>query len=55
MIGPQNCFISAAFIGLTASLSFLIMIKWGKQLREKKRLEYWNLVRKNIEKGALHE
>ena len=52
--GTQNCFISAAFIGLAASLAFLLMVKWGKSLRERKRLEYWNLVRKYISLGALH-
>jgi hypothetical protein len=30
------------------------MVKWGKRLRENKRLEYWNLVRKYIRLGALH-
>jgi len=54
-LGTQNCFISAAFIGLAASLAFLPMIKWGKMFREKKRMAYWNLVRKNIKMGALHE
>ena len=53
--GTQNCFISAAFIGLAASLAFLPMIKWGKIFREKKRMAYWNLVRKNIKMVALHE
>lgn len=53
-MGTQNCFISAAFIGLAASLAFLIMIKWGKQFREMKREKYWALVRKTIEMGAMH-
>ena len=53
-LGTQNCFISAAFVGLTASLSFLVMIKWGKKLRESKRTKYWDLVRKNAQLGALH-
>lgn len=53
-LGTQNCFISAAFVGLAASLSFLLMIKWGKRLREIKRTTYWRLVRKNIQLGASH-
>jgi hypothetical protein len=42
------------FVGLAASLAFLLMIKWGMTLREKKRFEYWRLIRKNAEMGALH-
>ena len=53
-LGLQNCFISAAFVGMAASLSFLIMIKWGKKFREAKRTKYWSLVRENIRLGALH-
>ena len=53
-VGTQNCFISAAFIGLAASLAFLPMVKWGKKFRERQRMQYWNLVRKNIQLGAVH-
>ena len=53
-LGTQNCFVSAAFVGLVASLSFLLMVKWGKRLRKAKQGKYWDLVRKNIQLGALH-
>lgn len=43
-MGLQNCFISAAFVGLVASSAFLIMIVYGKTFREKSRVKYWKLV-----------
>lgn len=43
-LGLQNCFISAAFIGMAASAVFLVMIVRGKQLRARTQVEYWNLV-----------
>ena len=53
-LGTENCFISAAFIGLAVSAVFLIMIWKGKSFREKYRLKYWNLVRKHVEMGMVH-
>ncbi|KAJ4323290.1 hypothetical protein N0V84_004420 [Fusarium piperis] len=44
-LGYQNCFISAAFIGMTASLVFLVMIEYGKSLRIKSAAKYEELVR----------
>lgn len=44
-MGYQNCFISAAFIGLFISSLFLIFIKWGKAMRQRSAITYWNLVR----------
>ena len=32
-LGLQNCFISAAFIGMAASSAFLIMIVFGRNFR----------------------
>ena len=52
--GTQNCFISAAFVGLAASLAFLLMVRWGKALRARQRAQYWELVRRYIRLGALH-
>lgn len=43
-LGLQNCFISAAFIGLASSSVFLVMIYFGKRFREAKRDKYWALV-----------
>lgn len=43
-LGYQNCFLSAAFVGLAASSVFLIMIKFGKRLRVKSSSKYWSIV-----------
>ncbi len=43
-LGYQNCFISAAFVGMAASSVFFIMIKYGKGLRAKSAARYWALV-----------
>lgn len=43
-LGYQNCFISAAFVGLAASSVFLIMIKFGKGLRVRSAEKYWRMV-----------
>jgi len=52
-LGLQNCFISAAFIGMAASSAFLIMIVWGKKFRERSRVKYWNLVTDLMSKGVV--
>ncbi|KAI1612946.1 MFS transporter [Exophiala viscosa] len=51
-MGVQNCFISAAFVGMAASSAFFIMIIWGKKFRENSRVKYWNLVGELLSKGA---
>ncbi|KAJ8116871.1 hypothetical protein OPT61_g1800 [Boeremia exigua] len=43
-LGYRNCFISAAFIGLAATSVFLLMIKFGKTLRERSKTQYWQIV-----------
>lgn len=53
-LGYQNCFISAAFIGLACSLVFLVMIKWGKNFRVHSQTKYWSIVAENWEKGMGH-
>ena len=53
-MGYQNCFISAAFIGMACAAVFLVMIKYGKTLRIRSREKYWNLVVENREKGMAH-
>ncbi|KIW62816.1 hypothetical protein, variant [Phialophora macrospora] len=50
-LGLQNCFISAAFIGMAASSVFLVMIFYGKNFREASRVKYWNLVAELMAKG----
>jgi hypothetical protein len=43
-LGYQNCFLSAAFVGLAASSVFLVIIKFGKRLRIKSNSKYWSIV-----------
>lgn len=43
-MGYQNWFISAAMVGFVCSLTLLIMIKFGKRLRENTAQIYWKLV-----------
>ncbi|RAH70796.1 putative MFS transporter [Aspergillus aculeatinus CBS 121060] len=53
-LGYQNCFISAAFVGLACAAVFLVMIQWGKMFRERSREKYWAIVVENQEKGMGH-
>lgn len=48
-LGYQSCFISAAFVGMVACLAFLVMVKFGKKARERKREAYWKLAAKSLE------
>ncbi|KAE8830574.1 hypothetical protein PTNB85_07161 [Pyrenophora teres f. teres] len=43
-MGYQNCFISAAFVGMAASAVFLVMIKYGKSMRIRSSNKYYSLV-----------
>lgn len=53
-MGYQNCFISAAFVGLACALVFLVMIKFGKSFRIRSQERYWKIVEENWEKGMAH-
>ncbi|KAL5362604.1 MFS general substrate transporter [Aspergillus floccosus] len=53
-LGYQNCFISAAFIGVACSAVFLFMIKYGKSFRTRSRAKYWDLVVENRSRGMGH-
>ncbi|KAI4862418.1 putative MFS transporter [Hypoxylon rubiginosum] len=53
-LGYQNCFISVAFVGLGICSVYLVMIKWGKTFRERKRVSYWREVKKRIDLGLVH-
>ncbi|GIC92654.1 putative MFS transporter [Aspergillus udagawae] len=53
-LGYQNCFVSAAFIGMAISAVFLVMIKWGKTFRARSRDKYWSIVRENQARGMGH-
>lgn len=50
-LGYQNCFISAAFVGMVASSVFLIMIKYGKGMRIRSSSKYYSIV--NADKALL--
>lgn len=54
MIGYQNAFIIAAFVAMAAALPFLVMIKWGKKMRESSRLRYWRYVAEGKALGLAH-
>jgi hypothetical protein len=43
-MGYQNTFISAGFVGLAITMTFLIVIKWGKSWRRASRKKYWKYV-----------
>ena len=53
-LGYQNCFISAAFVSLVITSGFLVMIKFGKRLRARSRIEYWALVNNDLAAGMSH-
>jgi len=44
-MGYQNCFISAAFVGLACVSTFLVMCRYGKALRKRSSGKYWAIVR----------
>ncbi|KAF2710562.1 MFS general substrate transporter [Pleomassaria siparia CBS 279.74] len=53
-MGLQNCFITAAFVGLAQVLTVGAMIKWGKRLREKSVGRYAKYVEEMTRSGMLH-
>ncbi|GKZ24801.1 hypothetical protein AbraCBS73388_011805 [Aspergillus brasiliensis] len=53
-LGYQNCFISAAFVGMACAAVFLVMIKWGKTFRMQSRDKYWRIVEENWARGMGH-
>jgi hypothetical protein len=48
-LGYQNCFISAAFVGLAATSAFSIMIFFGKAFRKNYSERYWAIVARENE------
>lgn len=53
-LGYQNCFISAAFVGLACAAVFLVMIRWGKTFRTHTREKYWDIVDENWKRVMGH-
>lgn len=51
-LGYQDCFISAAFIGMAASAVFLVMIKYGKGFRVRSAARYWEQVEASKAKSS---
>ena len=45
--GAQNMFIAVGILAFATTLTFLIMIKWGKQTRMSNAEAYWKLVKKS--------
>ena len=52
--GVQNTFIAACFISLGCIITFLIMVKWGKQFRAAQKAPYWAYVQEALDKGMAH-
>ncbi|EXJ60027.1 serine/threonine kinase 16 [Cladophialophora yegresii CBS 114405] len=53
-LGYQNCFISAAFVGMAASSVFFVMIMFGKRFRVGSAAKYWRLVAADKAKYGEH-
>ncbi|EME39841.1 hypothetical protein DOTSEDRAFT_137260 [Dothistroma septosporum NZE10] len=53
-LGTQDCFISAAFVGMAACAVFLVMVWKGKMFRTRSREEYWALWEKHTKLGMVH-
>lgn len=53
-MGLQDCFITAAFIGLAQVLSVFAMIKWGKTLRKRSVPRYSKYVKQMAKSGMAH-
>ncbi|TKA47271.1 hypothetical protein B0A54_02749 [Friedmanniomyces endolithicus] len=53
-MGLQNAFILAAFVGMAQCATFLILVKYGKELRRKSAPGYAKYVEKVASSGMLH-
>jgi hypothetical protein len=53
-MGLQNCFITAAFVGLAQVLTVWVMIKRGKELRRKSVPRYSKYVEEMTKSGMVH-
>jgi hypothetical protein len=53
-LGYQNCFLSAAFVGMACVSAFMLMIFFGKEFRQRSQERYWKLVMENWEMGMGH-
>jgi hypothetical protein len=53
-MGFQNAFTVAAFAGLAHVLTFLIFVKWGKQLRKASVRRYYRYMKEMAAGGLMH-
>lgn len=53
-MGFQNAFLVAAFAGMAEVLTFLIFVKWGKQLRKASAHRYSGYVKEMTAAGLIH-
>lgn len=53
-MGLQNCFITAAFVGLAQVCTIFVMMKYGKQLRKSSIPRYGKYVEEMAKSGMVH-
>ena len=53
-MGRLDAFITAACVGTAASLAFVPMLVWGKQLRSRSAEVYWRVVEQSAAEGLGH-
>jgi hypothetical protein len=53
-LGVQNTFISAGFLAMATTMTFLLEIKWGKKLRVMSKDRYWAYVAEGKAMGLAH-
>ncbi|KKY16779.1 putative mfs transporter [Diplodia seriata] len=53
-MGLRNCFVTAACVGLAQCATFLLMVRWGKDLRRKSVARYARYVEEMAKSGMIH-
>lgn len=53
-MGLQNAFLVAAFVGMAQCATFLVFVKYGKQLRMQSATRYAKYVEKMASAGVIH-
>ncbi len=53
-MGLQNAFLLAAFVGMAQCATFLIFVKYGKQLRRQSAARYAKYIEKMAIAGMIH-
>lgn len=52
--GLKKCFGEAAGVAFGCCVTFLIFVKWGKQMRNSTKHVYWDFVQQSIDNGISH-